>query len=623
MQTLLANQAEFTERWPLDWFEVVVVDEAHHGSAESYRFVLETLRPRFLLGLTATPERMDGQSIAADFHDCFAAEMRLHDGISKNLLCPFHYFGVAEGMPDLSQVEWRGGRYVPHDLERHLLSRNYGQSVLQALERIVADVHAIHCLGFCCTRKHAEFMTEEFQRAGLRAAFLTSDSSPEERRSTLAALEQGQIQTLFSVDLFNEGLDIPVVDTVLFLRPTESLTVFLQQLGRGLRYCPGKDVLTVLDFVSQANRDYDFTHKFTAMLGRGSGTLRTQMDQGFPALPQGCSIQLEKKAQEIVLQHIARQIPSNRRKLLQLVHESQAGSLEEFLQHTPIPVEQMLHLGGLWHQMKEGREGKDEESLTRFVREIALQATSTHQLGLWETALEAREDFAPGKASDWMCQEWSAYVGNQWDDPLAMWSWLLGDEARRQEVLWWIRRQKDHTEVLEETLGEGRSSWADLRVFGAYTQKGIKWTLGRARYGKTDVWQAGVERLREDDGTTAAWILYVNVKKSEKEFSRNTLYQDWAVSHEIFQWESPNNWIQTSGQGKRFLNEIKSGIPVLLFVREAKRDEWGRLMPYTFLGPVALLEDSVQNERPIGMRFQLQTPMPTAFFRRVCLEMVA
>jgi len=631
VQTIQAYGDEFRRRWPTqDWFEVVVVDEAHHGTAESYQMLLRELKPTILLGLTATPERMDGASIAQDFHDTFAAEMRLHDGISKNLLCPFHYFAVAEGMPDLSQVEWRGGRYVSSDLEHHVLKQGYLQSVLAAVSRTIAQPHNVHALGFCCTRKHAEFMAEGFLVAGLRAAVLTGESKPEERRATLSALEQGKIQYLFSVDLFNEGLDIPVLDTVLFLRPTESLTIFLQQLGRGLRYCPGKDVLTVLDFVSQSHRDYDFSHKFTAMLGQSKGPLPAELEKGFPSLPPGCAIQLEKTAQEIILSHIARQIPSNHRKMVELVQRSGCTTVEEFLKHYPISPEQLLKHGGLWTQIQRGSDTPQEEGLCRFVREIALQATSTHQLQTWESALEAREDFAPGQGSDWLCQEWSAYASTHWSQGEAMWDWLLSDPERLDEVLWWIRRQRNATEVLERptilessTKAASGLTWEHLRIFGSYTQKGIKWALGRARFGKTDVSQTGVERLSREDGTTEAWILYVNVKKSEKEFSRSTLYQDWALTESLFQWESPNNWVQHRGQGKRFLDEIQARVPVLLFVRESKRDEWGRLVPYTFLGPVSLETGSVEEERPISMRFVLPHPMPMAFFRRVCMEMVA
>lgn len=622
VQTIQAYGDEFRRRWPdSSWFEVVVLDEAHHGTAESYQILLQ-LEPKILLGLTATPERMDGASITQDFHDTFAAEMRLHDGISKSLLCPFHYFAVAEGMPDLSQVEWRAGHYVTNDLEAHLLKIGYLQSVLEALRRTVAQPHQVRALGFCCSHKHAAFMADGFADAGLQAAVLTGDSTTEERRSTLAALEQGKIQYLFSVDLFNEGLDIPVLDTVLFLRPTESLTIFLQQLGRGLRYCPGKDVLTVLDFVSQSHRDYDFSHKFTAMLGSSKGSLPAELNMGFPSLPPGCAIQLEKTAQEIILQHISRQIPSNHKKMVELVKRSGCRHVEEFLKHYPITPEQLLKHGGLWTQIQRGSEIPQEEGLCRFVRDIALQATSTHQLHTWETALEAQEDFAPGGASDWLCQEWSAYGGQQWNDPKAMWDWLQSDADLRNELLWWLRRQRNGTEVMEHRL-ERHPAWPHLRVFGAYTQKGIKWALGRARFGKTDVSQSGVERLALADGTTEAWLLYVNVKKSEKEFSRSTLYQDWALTERLFQWESPNNWVQGAGQGKRFLEEVQGGTPVLLFVRESKRDEWGRLVPYTFLGPVTIEAGSVEEERPISMRFELAHPMPMAFFRRVCMEMVA
>ena len=184
---------------------------------------------------------------------------------------------------------------------------------MDAIHYYLSDPASVRAVCFCVTKSHAEFMANHFQKSGLNAAFLTSDIGDDERSKYQRKLRSGEINFLCVVDIFNEGIDIPEIDTVLFLRPTESLTVYLQQLGRGLRLSDGKECLTVLDFVNQANENYNFSEKFRALVGRTSHKIKDEIENGFPHLPSGCSIRMEEQAQEIILNNIKKSVFNSKR----------------------------------------------------------------------------------------------------------------------------------------------------------------------------------------------------------------------------------------------------------------------------------------------------------------------
>ena len=241
-----------------DHFDVVIVDEFHHAAAASYQRLLDHVEPVELLGLTATPERSDGLPILPWFDDRIAAELRLWDAIDQQHLVPFLYFGIHDGT-DLSDIPWRRSR--GYDVEalsnRYTSSDAWARLVIQEVNAHVA-VDSMRGLGFCVSVDHAQFMARHFNAAGIPSAAIWGESARQDREAALAALGEGELKMVFSVDLFNEGVDVPSVDTVLMLRPTESPVLFLQQLGRGLRKAPGKQFCTVLDFVGTHRKEFRF-----------------------------------------------------------------------------------------------------------------------------------------------------------------------------------------------------------------------------------------------------------------------------------------------------------------------------------------------------------------------------
>ena len=268
---------------PADRYDYVVVDEFHHAAAPSYERLLTHIRPRVLLGLTATPERADGLDVLRHFGGHLSAQIRLPDAINRKLLAPFQYFAVTD-TEDLAGLRWQRGGYRAEDLDRVYTGNDLRAAlVIEKVRSLLLDPRRARGLGFCVSVAPAAFMARKFNEAGVPAECLSADTPDAERRTARDRLRDRRVNFLFVVDLYNEGVDIPEVDTVLFLRPTESLTVFLQQLGRGLRMSEDKECLTVLDFVGQSHRGFRFDLRYRALLTDPAVRVDEQVEHGFHA----------------------------------------------------------------------------------------------------------------------------------------------------------------------------------------------------------------------------------------------------------------------------------------------------------------------------------------------------
>ena len=294
VQTLSGN----LDRFAPDAFDYVVVDEFHHAAAATYRKVLDHFAPRFLLGLTATPERMDGADLLSLCADNLVFDCDLVEGIRRNELVPFHYWGVPDPV-DFEPIPWRNGRFDPAALEAAIETQERAQSAFDQWQSRRGSC----TLAFCASKHHADFMSDFFLQRGVRCASVHSGPSSAPRHQSIDELRSGQLEVIFAVDLFNEGLDVPDVDTVLMLRPTESPVVFLQQLGRGLRIREGKDALTVIDFIGN-HRSFLLKPRTLLSLGRRDAptTLQvlTALDSNDFGLPDGCSVDYDLTVVEML-----------------------------------------------------------------------------------------------------------------------------------------------------------------------------------------------------------------------------------------------------------------------------------------------------------------------------------
>ncbi len=281
-----AHLASFHE----EQFDYVVVDEFHHAAAATYRRVIAQFKPRFLLGLTATPDRTDGADIRAlcDENEVFA--FHLFDAVSHGYLCPFTYYGIIDSTVDYREIPWRNGQFDPNTLEHKLATINRADHAF----REWSEKRQSRTLAFCVSRTHADFMAARFRARGVNA-IAVHGASPTARAEALAMLEQAEVDLIFSVDLFSEGVDLPTIDTILMLRPTESRVLFLQQLGRGLRPAEGKERLVILDFIGNHR---SFLAKPQALLGVEPTTATTEQliaeyERGALRLPPGCFVNFD------------------------------------------------------------------------------------------------------------------------------------------------------------------------------------------------------------------------------------------------------------------------------------------------------------------------------------------
>ena len=602
-------------------YDVVIVDEFHHAAAPTYERVLERLRPKILLGLTATPERADGQSILRWFDDRIAAELRLWKALDQDLLCPFQYFGVRDGT-NLSQVTWTPRGYAAEELRRiYTAGDAWLRCVLDAIRHFVTDPHRMRALGFCVDIEHAEFMAMRFTEAGLPSLAVSQRSSPTERASALAELRAGRVRVLFSVDLFNEGVDLPDVDTLLLLRPTESATVFLQQLGRGLRRARGKACVTVLDFIGLAHRRFRFDARFRALLGGTRRQVEREIEAGFPHLPSGCSIQLDKEAQEVVLANLRDAVGKGDDLLVEDLKSLGRGTaLAEFLRHAQRDLEDVYRKPGwCWSTLRRHAGFVDvlappgEERLARALARC-LHIDDPQRLRRFRELLE-RESAPEGDPNDPLQRMLFVLLG-----------WMREPLSKMSEAwrgLWTASAVRDELRqlfaILEDRRGlthplHGRLASIPLAIHGTYALDEVMAALGEQDK------NGGVRRLREGVFFSAQHnvdLLFVTLEKREEDYSPTTLYRDYPISPTRFHWESQSMAHDKMKTGLRYVNHVAQGSDVWLFVRRTRTVRPEVTAPYTFVGPSKYLRH--EGGRPMAIEWELERPMPAWLFQETKL----
>jgi superfamily II DNA or RNA helicase/HKD family nuclease len=597
-------------------FDIIVIDEFHHATSNTYRRIIEHFKPAELLGLTATPERMDGLNVQDEFFDGrVAAEMRLWEALENDLLCPFHYFGIPDNT-DLSLVNWRAGSY-----DRDELSNVYTASDARALIVVkqvkdkISDPAKMRALGFCVTRAHAHFMADRFREAGFQAAALDSESSAADRQRTLDDLKAGRIQVIFSVDLFNEGLDIPDVDTLLLLRPTNSATVFLQQLGRGLRRTADKPVLTVLDFIGQHRAEFRFEEQFRALTNLSRNRLVDSIERDFPQLPSGCQIILEGKSKDIVLDNIRTQINANVNTLAKEVRSYSTHTLASYLRESRREIKELYKSSNSWTGVlrKAGMVKEaplvGEEALLKRVHAF-LHVDDPERADAY---LRLLADDAPDY--DALTPAEQVYgrmlFFNLWDKAGGFASYRAGLESLRdqplvrdelRQVLSYVRDRIEHFPIPLD----GPLSHLALKIHSAYNRSEILAALGVARLGgqMPGVFSQGVSWV--DELKTDA--LLITLEKDERDFSPTVRYKDYALTPRRFHWESQNHITEKSVTGLRYQNHVEQGSHVLLFLRRYKNNSIGKAEPWMFLGP-AKYEDH-NGSKPMAITWELEHELP-------------
>ena len=619
------NSQALYDSLPADYYDYIIVDEFHHAAAPTYQKLLNHFQPKILLGLTATPERMDGKSILDYFDGRIAAEIRLPEAIDRKLLCPFQYFGVADTV-DLTDLRWVRGGYDKSQLSNlYSLSRGVAERradhIIRSLDKYVTDMDAVKGLGFCVSVEHAKFMAEYFNAAGIPSICLGGQSGDEDRRTAIQRLVKGEIRFIFVVDIYNEGVDIPEVNTILFLRPTESLTIFLQQLGRGLRLADGKECLTVLDFIGQANRKYNFEEKFEALLANTKHSVQYELKNGFVSAPKGCYIQLEKKAAKAILDNIKSSFNVKSGLVSRIAtFEEDSGmplTLSNFANYYRLDIRtiyskysfsRLCVAAGLREDFDEPVEtvltkamgrltAVDSRRWIRFLLDI-LPKLDNVEFGRL-TPVEQR-----------MLQMFYITVwlksADHWDNEEVLDNlYALSDSpVMLAELMELLQYKYEHIDFIDEPVDLGFDCPLDLHC--TYTRDQLLVALD---FMNPNSVREGVKWLPEKQVD----VLFVTLNKSDKDYSPTTMYNDYSINEELFHWQSQSTTTDTGSVGQRYINHRKRGGKVLLFVREYKSDMVGAA-PYTFLGTVNYVKHN--GSRPMNITWRLDRPIPAKYLKK-------
>jgi superfamily II DNA or RNA helicase len=610
------NSKKLYELTTSHYYDFIIVDEFHHAAAESYQRLLNHYTPKILLGLTATPERMDGKSILTYFEETIAAEMRLTEAVDKKLLSPFQYFCVTDCV-DLSQYKWSRKGYETRELENVYTSNTMRSNlIVKAIKKYVTDIDEVKGLAFCVSVEHAKYMANFFNHVGIPSISLHGNVHSTIRREAQSKLVSGEVKFIFVVDLYNEGVDIPQINTVLFLRPTESLTVFLQQLGRGLRLSEGKECLTVLDFVGQAHQNYNFEEKFRALIGKTKHSVQYYVENGFFNLPKGCFVQLEKQAKEYILRNIKSSTNTRGNLIVKMRHFEQDTGMSLTLNN--LLTYHHMSLYDLYGKNADRTFSRllveagvspefnfdNEKMITKRLPSL-FHLNSSHLLKFLISYINGEPAKNEEERMMLAMFYYSFYKSNPVKEGLSsieegIQSLISSPEFKREilEILSFLYRSIDTLEHDNDL-----NFVCPLRVHGKYSTSQVLAAFGYFNKEKSPAFREGVKHFSDKNLD----IFFTTLNKSEKDFSPSTLYDDYAINERLFHWQTQSTVAEGSNTAIRYINHKKNNHQIALFVREYKK-EHGYTSPFIFLGTVEHV--SHYGSKPMSFKWRLNEEMP-------------
>lgn len=642
-------------RFAADAFDYIIVDEFHHAAATTYRRIIDHFAPGFLLGLTATPDRSDGGDLLGLCEENLVYECDLWSGIDRGLLSPFRYFGVPDPV-EYAQIPWRSGRFDEAALTEAVATRARAENALEQLARRGGK----KAIGFCVSRRHADFMADFAQESGLRAVAVHSGDTSAPRASALKALEAGDLDIVFAVDMFNEGVDVPSIDTVLMLRPTESPVIWLQQLGRGLRRSAEKSHLAVIDYIGN-HRIFLTKARTLLRIGSGEGALRLALEafeKHEITFPAGCDVTYELEALDI-LKSLIRQ-PRDGEELTAFYrdfrdrHGMRPTASE--VQHAGFNPGRTGHAGWLgfvkdmgdltggaqttWASHKALLDEIETTRMTRSYKMLVLRGMieagafpgriSVADLAeriarLARRNPEIRKDLSidPDDASALRSllteyplrllaeTEWfrlgpgtfETTFGTSPDSELAslaseLVDWRLLRHSQMRNLSY---DAPPTTEPLQAAEGEGSGPTPPtigLRLWDEYPREKIPPLFG-AEF-NTGSWNSGIVVIQD----AKAMVLLVTMDKGSMSVGGH--YADEFTSPTRFVWQTQTSTRRASARGRIICGE-EPGWTLHLFLRKSKLRD-GRGAPFRYAGPVRFSD--WEGEAPITVQLDLPEPLP-------------
>jgi superfamily II DNA or RNA helicase/HKD family nuclease len=596
-------------------FDMVVIDEAHHSAAGKWTRLLDRIQPKELLGLTGTPERADALDYECYFPRPWVGNLRLWNAI-PHALVPFRYYMLDVEGVDLRDVAWSIGGYAPDALAGKLIgsAEIFVRRAVEAVAEFIARPNDLRAIAFCANIRHAEEVDRHLRSQGLRSKVLTGQTDSAERAQSKSDLNLGALQVLCVVDIYNEGIDVPNVNTLFFFRPTESATVFLQQLGRGLRRARNKSELVVFDLSGRQHHQFRFDRRLREMLGHTPRELREFVSHGFGRLPAGCHFHLDEVARDDVLDQLNRSIPDDVADLKALLREPAHSSLslERFLHETEIDLDLLYRNKRSWTELRRGvglerrQLATEEEAALANVPKLT-QVGDGVRLDVWERLLRLERP----------ASEFEERVRNM------LFAVLYGREAAATEVSW--ASWESHRLLREELaavvpilrrrnaiLAPPHRLAPEIPLVLHARYLGVELSAAfdqRARSGAFREFYTGVETVA--DGRFDLLLVTLDKTAAQKEHLR---YRDFPLSERSFHWQSKARTTRTSREGQRHLAPKVQNCTPLLFVRERADDRPGITMAFRYLGPVQ--PHGSEGERPITIEWDLEYAMPMELLRK-------
>ncbi|WP_250461760.1 DUF3427 domain-containing protein [Microbulbifer litoralis] len=609
-----------------DYWRVVVIDECHHIEARQFERLVADIRPAILLGLTATPERKDGRDILRHFHNrpdgTPAVQLRLWHALDLQLLAPFEYYACDDSQ-DYRGVDWSKPALEQQQLN-NLLTGNHARAatVINNWEQLVGDIHQCRALAFCVTVAHAAFMTEQFNRVNIPAMMVTGQTDAESRESARRRLEARDINVIVTVDLYNEGVDLPFLDTLLLLRPTQSLTVFQQQIGRGLRLFEGKENCLILDFVGLFQESFRFDVLYRSITGLSRREILDGVEKGFGKLPSGCHIQLQKQTREQVLKSLKTAVNQNWRRLKTELRTYTAlhGTAELTLGH--FIHDQQLELADIYTQGAGKNRGwvnlqratglldqsppAEEESYFSRRFSSLLHIDDVDQLQLLERLAERPESYKVESRQERLRLQMLAYQIDSHDRQTGTVETFLQRLAAAPNCCRELGELANCLEASAHTHYQPLPGFEDtpLKLHGRYSRREILTAVGFLTARRRKSSREGMVRLFERNTE----LMFVTLDKSSARHE-GVAYEDYAISPELFHWQSQNSAGPETAAGRRYI-EMGDGPDkpwtFQLFVQETKNHAFRACGPVTFV--------SYRGEKPMSITWKLTNPLPPSLY---------
>lgn len=626
-------------------FDYMIIDEAHHATSPSYQTVLNHFKPKFLLGMTATPERGDHQNVFDLFDNNIALEVRLHEALEDELVIPFHYFGITDidGI-DLSDVNLDD----INEITKRLKVNERVDFIIEKMNFYGFDGKKQKGLGFCASIEHAKYMAEEFNKRGYNSICLYGQHSPEERSYYIHKLEDNNddLSFIFSVDIFNEGVDIPSVNTVLMLRPTDSPIVFIQQLGRGLRKHKSKSFLTVLDFIGNHNKTFLIAMALNGSRYYDKESLKVAVATGFANIPGCTHIQMDRISQERILSQIDQENFNSMKYLKEEYFEFKKMNqghtpylLIDYLKYdgAPDPVKfvnkEKTYLGFLAkvekdNQLKSLLQDNDFENvlkelssmlpIKRIYEFIVIKYLIRHEtITIGEAKNEILkmvkfvDEDSIHHAFEYLNQDY--YDSVQKKNKLKLFNYMNGyliKTDRFNNLLNNIEFKKYIEDIV--TYGifryekEFKQEYYGVPHFKLFEQYQMVDAALLSNYRKIHSSFRGSGLLTNGND----YFLYIDLHKEEN-IKESINYQDKFINERLFQWQTPNSTSQDSERGKNILYNKQRGINLHLFIRKYKEID-GKIEPYIYIGRGNTVE--FEGEKPITVKFELEYPVPSSLY---------